>query len=88
MFEPWLTRWSLISEGDPIFTASSRSSRLLKWIIAYTGLSAAWLIEDGASPARWPRRRLPHDAPQVTRLSPSAKSGPCKSLIPLISSPP
>jgi streptomycin 6-kinase len=52
MFEPWLTRWSLISEGDPVFTASSRSSRLLKWIIAYTGLSAAWLIEDGASPAR------------------------------------
>jgi streptomycin 6-kinase len=52
MFEPWLTRWSLISEGDPVFTASSRSSRLLKWIIAYTGLSAAWLIEGGASPAR------------------------------------
>ncbi len=25
-------------------------SRLLKWIIAYTGLSSAWLIADGISP--------------------------------------
>jgi streptomycin 6-kinase len=24
MFEPWLTRWSLITDGDPIVTASSR----------------------------------------------------------------
>jgi streptomycin 6-kinase len=25
-------------------------SRLLRWIVAYAGLSAAWLLEDGASP--------------------------------------
>jgi streptomycin 6-kinase len=24
MFEPWLTRWSLAADGDPIVTASSR----------------------------------------------------------------
>jgi streptomycin 6-kinase len=25
-------------------------TRLLQWIIAYTGLSAAWMIADGAMP--------------------------------------
>ena len=31
-------------------TAGIERARLLKWIIAYTGLSSAWLITEGKSP--------------------------------------
>jgi streptomycin 6-kinase len=31
--------------------AGLERTRLLRWILAWTGLSAAWFLEDGASPA-------------------------------------
>ena len=58
MFEPFLKRWHLVPDGaadgeaacPPAASPAGSRYAHMAWILAWTGLSAAWILGDGDAP--------------------------------------